>query len=941
MENAAPTPEIVNVVDPDTQEVGSIPSHQLADAVSQGYAPASNEQVQKYLNQLKFSTPGQQAITAVEGLGEGLAGPLFTAGEKALGAKGENILGRREENPWIHGLTQGAGLVGGSLLGTGEAKALEIAGEGAQKLIGLGGEGAGALSKIGGAASKAAVENALFQAGDETSQLIANPSLSLDTAAANIGLAGLIGAPLGAGLGAISPLWKAASGSQMGQFLKILSDRAGGIEGVVPDTLRDAIHTSGLDVAPEIRAGLSDNPEIQQMFKTLEQSDTTKSGLELQNTYNNFRKDIGNNVLQSFGKTESDLSAMENLSKYESGKNLGSTLAEEMAKKIDPLAEKFEALKDKYKDVGLIEDRRAYRMDENPYLSAEQRELNRTVTDLIPGTSTKIADDIAQLVQREGWYSSPSSDIMKEVNRVIEETKNLKTLKDLSNYQTQIGANTYDFTNPQLSRAGQMMKGILRDAESDLVTSQLGKEAPHLVAEHSNLRSAWKAASDLKDSLDSRLHVGGGNSPKAFIKSLREMAQTDGEKVLNRLSGKNSAEVLGLLKKQFPQTAQALREFHINELLKNAASKAAPGETINVQNLLNSVNKMSPELRNFVMTPDLIKKIEAVSTVVDQFKKVPHNFSNSARTMDKLSQYLPGSAIGLATLLTGHNPMASLLIGSLVKPLGKDVPDAIRLGLLKFLGSNKPIDSVGFKSMIEMIDHTIKGENLISKATKSIFKAGQQVLPQALIPSEKDRVKLKKILATYQENPDKMFEIGGSTAHYLPDHGQALGEKAASAVNYLNSLKPSTAKANPLDGDVKPSKVAEGAYNNALNIAEQPLIVLEHISKGTLTPEDLVHLDHLYPGLHQRMIQKLTAEVANTMSKGEIIPYKVRLGMSMLMGQPLDSTMTPQAIQATQPQAQPMPQPEARAKHSMTALNKMSAMDMTPQQSREASRLKH
>jgi hypothetical protein len=91
------------------------------------------------------------------------------------------------------------------------------------------------------------------------------------------------------------------------------------------------------------------------------------------------------------------------------------------------------------------------------------------------------------------------------------------------------------------------------------------------------------------------------------------------------------------------------------------------------------------------------------------------------------------------------------------------------------------------------------------------------------------------------------------------------------------------------------------------------------------------------------MVQKLTNEMIGVTEKEMSIPYKTKMSLSLFMGQPLDSTMTPQFIQATQMPAKPLPSeqsstPTQNAKHSMTALNKLPGMYQTPSQSRESYR---
>lgn len=936
----APETQLVNVYDPDTQEVGSIPAHQLNDALSQGYQRASDQQAQKFINQQKFSTLPQKALTALEGVGEGVAGPVFTAAEKAFGAEDENILGRREENPTTHMVGQGLGLAGSLATGVGEGALLEKAGVAGAEALGLGAvEGANAVQKIGSAGVKTAIETGLLQSGDEVSKMImSDPNQTAETAVTNIGLAALLGGGTGAGFASANPLWNATVGPKVGSLLEAISTRGGGVKTTAEEALQKAMDTSGLNIAPEVKASIQGEPWMKQMGETLKQSDTNTSGLEFQQTISKLRNDANEGILSSLGKTEKDIIPSDQFSNFEVGKKIGTTLAKEFESKTNPIAEKFEKIKTKYADLELPQDQEVITPSGNPYLSTE-------TTTVEPGLTSTVADKIGQLVQKEGWYSSPSSDIMGEVRRVLKELPQQKTLKDLSNYITQVGANTYDFTNPQLTRAGSLIKGILKDAEADVVVKKLSADAPELVAEHADARTAWKAASDLKESLNDRLHVGGGDSIGSFVKNLKSMSAEDAEKVVRRLSGKGDAALLNILKEKFPQTAELVKNYHVDQLLSTAAGKAKEGQTLNASTLFDRLKKMSPELRDFSIAPESQQKLQAIDQILTGLESKTYNFSNTARTVDKLLNYMPGSALGMATLLTGHNPLLALAVGGLTKMLGRDIPDAIRLSLLKFLGSSQPIEAEGFKSMVDFIQHTIKGENLVSKASKNIFHAGEVVLPSHFIPSEKDTDKLDKRLQKLQTNQEAMLNIGGKTGHYLPDHGMAMGQTAANAVNYLNGLRPNVDKKAPLDQKPQPTKIEKASFKNALTIAQQPLVVLERVKDGTVTAQDLVHLHTLYPALYNRLSQKMMEQMTNALTKELIIPYKTRMGLSLFMAQPLDSTMTPAAIQANQKSLmgaqiqKAMEQPQMRPKHSMNALNKIGTSNQTASQSRESQRI--
>ncbi len=798
------------------------------------------------------------------------------------------------------------------------------------------------IAKIGSRAVSDAIANAAITSSDEVSKLVmGDPNQSVESAAQDIGLSGLIGGTLGAGIGAVPPIWKATMGGKLGEALGFIQKKLGGIEGAgIGETATDKIiNASGLDLPAEQRAVLNNDPGAQSAFSHLMQSDESASGKQVQEAYRATKVAAADDMIGALGKNPK--SAIPEFSKYESGKTLGTTLAKEYESQVSPLAEQFEKLKAKTQNADLIPDKDVTAPTDysNPY--------NPTpgVTTRVPGTISKAQDEIAQLAQREGWMSSPSSEQMKAANQAIKELSGLKTVKELSSYITQVGDNTASSLpfgqQTPLSRAGSLIKNILRDAESDVTIQRLGeKEGPETVAQYQQARQAYAQQAKLKEYLNDNLKVGGSTS--GFAKGLRAMAQTDGEAVFNKLSGKGNADLLEFLSKNYPKTAQILKSIHVDSLLDSAASKAKEGQKISISALRSTIEKMSPELRNFVLSPETTSKIDALGQVLDKLEPKNYNFSNTARTLSKHLTDMGGSAMGVVAHLHGAGPIASVLSAVLGKYATHSIPDAMRLSMLKFMGSNAPLNSTAFKAMTQSMESMIKGENLLSKAAKNIFIAEREVLPKSFEPTHRDRTRLQAQLDEFQSNPNSLLNAKNDTSHYMPDHGASQVATITRAAQYLDQLKPAVKRPTPLDTPIKPTSSEKAAYDNALNIASQPLIVMNKIKAGTATPADVAALKAIYPNLYARYAQKLTTEMTEALSKGKVIPYRTKLGLSQFLGQPMDSTMTSSSILASQPQpvepSTPPPgqAPGERPKHSMTSLNKMPSQYMTQEQARDS-----
>lgn len=926
----------VNVFD-DQGELVSIPAHRLEDAKAQGYREASPEDVHDWTIQEKYGSAGQQLATAAEGAASAASFGTSTGLEQALGiSTPEAIEGRKEANPIAHGAGQIAGLVGSSLLlpGGGAAGLMTGAGDAAAAGLGLA-NAATPLARIGSAVVRGAVDNALFQVGDEVSKTFSDPNQSIGSAAANVGLSGLMGGALsGVGHGIVAPLWNATVGGKVGTILDAVAKKTGGIEGdVTNNALDDLINKSGMDIAPEIRARLMDDPKMKALASVLEQSDNTSSGRKFQEAMQEFRSGASDHMADTMGVEAEHIKP--EIDKYNSGKELGETLAKEYEEQASPLSKEYDDLKKSMKGQDLEPSQEIKKPADhsNPYNPIPES------VEKIPGTIDALSDKINELVQKEGWYQSPKSDIMRGVKSALKELPSVKDVNGLEQYAQRISENMQsDPMNGPLRRAGGMIKSLIRDAASDAIETKLGKEAgAEAVGRFKAVRQAFADQARLKDALQDRL--GAKGSVSGYAKSIKEMARTDGESLLNRLSGKNDANLLELLQQKFPQTAEALKQYHTNNLLTQAASKAKPGEALSASHLNKMIEAMSPQLRDFTLGKEAQNKISAIAQLLEKAKDPTHNWSGTARTMNKLMSGLPSSAGAMVGMMASGHPLIGGVLGSIVGALGKDVPDATRLAMLKFMGSSKKIDAQGFGAAVNYIHNVIKGENLTGKAVKEIFRGSKMVLPESALPSEKDREKLDKKISEYQKNPNAFNVVEDKTGHYLPEHSPAIASTTQNAMQYVSSQKPSEVRQSPLDSKPVQSSTAKAAYNSTLNIAEQPLYVLHKVAQGTLTQKDVQDLKSMYPDTYKNLMVKLQEQLIDHVDKGQTIPYQTRMGLSLLSGQDLDSTMTPQSLQAVSSVSQASPAPQQgmapQPKGSKAAFSKLPSQYMTPGQARE------
>ena len=298
-----------------------------------------------------------------------------------------------------------------------------------------------------------------------------------------------------------------------------------------------------------------------------------------------------------------------------------------------------------------------------------------------------------------------------------------------------------------------------------------------------------------------------------------------------------------------------------------------------------------------------------------------------------------GAAIGggLGAVVGGHGGAAlGAILGQ--HALGPFF-SSILPGIAKALTSSTT-STTGFRATTDYAANAVKGYQAMSRATASVFKTGTAILPQ-IIPSEKDTAKLDKLLAQVNKNPDLLLNSNNKVGQILPDHASAMDQSVAQAVTYLNSLRTDLDKKAPLDSKPVPSTTQKAVYQNALQIAEKPLILLDRVRQGTLTSSDIQVLGSLYPSLYNGIKTQLMEQITKVEQKGQTIPYRTRISLSMFLAQPLDSTMTPEAISSAQlihpgDQSQQPQQETPKGSKSSPALQKLPSMYRTPSETREA-----
>lgn len=245
-----------------------------------------------------------------------------------------------------------------------------------------------------------------------------------------------------------------------------------------------------------------------------------------------------------------------------------------------------------------------------------------------------------------------------------------------------------------------------------------------------------------------------------------------------------------------------------------------------------------------------------------------------------------------------HHESAELLGDHpLVGSVGKKVLEPIMARLAQPM-LDKDTHPEALRGSVDYLASSARGAQKLDHETGRLMEKGKLPTHLQEMSRESSRNELKEKLESIQANPSQLLDISGSLGHYLPEHAGQMGATAAQATQYLASIKPKPIQNGPLDEVTDPDPVSVDNYDRQLDIANHPLIVFEHIKDGTLQSQDLTTLSTIYPGLHKSLVSKVGEELIKAKSADQEIPYNQRMALSLVLGQPLDSTMTSASMMA-------------------------------------------
>ncbi len=856
--------------------------------------------------QSQYGSTGQQALAGLEAFGRGAS--LGTSGllETKLGlTTPEAMAGRAEANPYTSGLGNIAG--GAALIGvTGGLSAPVEAG-----LVGAGAKGI--LPRVIGHAA----EGATFGAGNVVSDYsMGDPNLNGQKILADIGF----GAALGGGLGALSkgiealpamlrkapaeiaptgavsaeqalneaglgapdvPLTAAEEMTQAGdpnapKFrdsvpLESLdeADRApivDGLNNLKPEAplISDSAKTLGT-IAPE-GSLIADEP-TQKMIHALNQS-PSPTGIASNRLYNAAWEKGSQTMAETLGE----------------GSDLSLAQAGDQAKELlsNAVSERYQPVKDLYDKI-------------------------ETVYPQIPVANKAGAQNaILDLIDEHGLVKgTPEYDTVEKFGNRLND---IDRLQQLQNFRTALNRNT----GPENSFIAEQIRDRIDDLEHSSIKSFASSlEDPEaqkgMLGLSDQLDQARGMYSDFRGTIGKIGKVLWGNKKIYGAQDfLNKIADETPEKVANRLFSKNNARALEYMHENFPEVTQTLSAY---EKAKLRAASLTDGK-FSAKKFNNQYAGISPEMKNVIFTPEEQKVFDAGKVYFDHFLK---NFNPS------------GTAGTQAYIEYMKHPVASaanwgkdILLSQYIKHKVNLSPEQFEQAQFQANQASKlkAINGILNRTTDRIKDGVAAIFSPTSKNTvRGAFLSGTTQM------SDKDYDKNTAIINQYASNPQKMMddisENTNSLHNAAPNITRGYQTSYLKGVQYLQSKIPKPVSTYPLSAKWEPTQAQKNQFIQSFNTVNDPIHSLQQIKNGSLSNETMEALNAVHPDLLQSMRQQIVESMDTEQAKK--LPYGQKVALSKFMGQPMDGSLTPQAIMSNQ-----------------TALNSNLSQQSLPKQGRKS-----
>jgi hypothetical protein len=851
-----------------------VPKDRLDQAVSAGYKYESPEDEALRKEKEKYDNP---ALAGTLGVARGVSFGLSDLAANKLGYK-EEVSKLKEYNPASSTAGDVVGTVapavlslGTSILGTAArftapGLAAKIAANAtkatAKKIV-----GESAIKKAIPIAVGAAVEGGLYGVKESISDLSLSkeeitPGRAAQTLLANVGMGAMLGGGMGFGLsvtgqgiakgyrGAKNLATKYLSGSTDEQITRdVLESQANYIgnaakqEGAKAAEIRNAQQAikMGTGIEVPLSPGMtSDNQIIQRQVSDLADRPTmagVRLGNEVKQTQNALQK-----TMENIARGKSDDTAMQ----------VGEVVKDEMVAKLQaaqkPLQESFEKIRE---STGFME-----------ISQASKEAVSKSI----------LKDDYL--------LANKSTGVAAEAKAIADDLLGISTVDQLKSIKTRAGESAKALGVSGRANEARVMWGvkakldrmeerwIRRSAISQAANGEEGRLiAKELLEERAAANRGWAILKNEMSDLGKKGKLGKINSIEQLIERFDGLEDVD---VAKKLFNPKKPNLMRFMTEKFPEQAEKMRAHAIGEMFRESFDAQ---DNFQIRKFFSQYDKLPQESKDVLFSTMQQQTMEGVRKIWSALPKHP---GSSTMARWDLQNFFGLTGIAMET----RDALRYMAIkqGSVIEMLAQKTDKAIDAPLLRFI---KPLKEVPESARRATVAAVLSLDDGAYKARLEKIVAFSQD------PENLTALMEQNTAAIGESDPDVQAAMNAATV-------QAVGFLAAKAPK--NPLSDSMFKGK-LSKEWKPSDQELMKFNRYVRAVDNPLSILQDFEARILTPESVEAVQQVYPELYERIKER----AIDTFSKPDVeLTYSDRVQISILLGMPVDSSMTPEFIRRIQ-----------------------------------------
>lgn len=852
-ENQVTTPDVVWFQNPNGGDPISVPAADAQQAAQSGYKPADPATVQAYIEGKQqadqFGTPGQAALTALEHAGSALTLGGSTWAERMMGVPAENIAARSKQNPVAGALGTGLGVIGPAIAtggGSAAAQGAEGAAEGGSLLARAAQFTAPAVISRVGRAAEGLIPEAAEGAG------LAERAL---TAAGQQAIGGAVeGAFYGTG--------------------DVVDESALGDPNL---TAQSALAHIGLSAALGGGMGAAMGGGLESAGDVIGKA---KNALE---SAGNRTRQALEDLATARGAAETGLAPEEVRSLLKEGPSLQSP--EAMQRTVQDTTKELQKAYDAVQDVSSFvrKNTEAEMHQATRAVPAEraQKAADEVLTDILK-TQQQIAAHPATL--KQGAADTLEKLVEEYRGKVDEESTAghvmvaLNELKQDMRKQLSIFSKDPSVEAQATNDLMKSLQGRLKDAlENESVWGEAG-------ARQAARNESWAAL----------LQAQGAETGKTTADTFRKQFMTktvDGWKVSeDRVARwlKNPNNEKGLLANDVQGRYLDAASGFVRQAEDVARTANVPFESAPVHDML------SKAVENVGGGLDFAQQVKKLNGLTGENIKegLGGRLSGGRGGLGKIVE-----GVALSNLASAH-PAVALAYSALKgwKQAG-DVPRMVAVLSNLERAQKKVLAAIDTGASV-LVRGSQKaayiGRGEVAAGLARHF-GGNQKSSERMYSKRTDE--LNHLAGSAEALQDRLVQQSDGWDQHAPQTAQAAQAATVRAVQFLQSKIPQHPPRGPLDAKWIPNKSEMSKFNRYYDAVHRPTSILKQAAAGTLTPEAVEAVKTVYPELFGRMQQAVLGKIAD--SNGHV-PYQNRAMLSLLLGQPMDSTTQPGSLKMAQ-----------------------------------------